>query len=75
MTFFFLEVNLIWFSSLSSSLKSGVALVLCQSDPVLNDGQNGSDPSRKTVIDGVRRSFIEKVVAEHEDDDDGSSSD
>lgn len=57
------------------SLKSGVALVLCQSDPVLNDGQNGSDPSRKTVIDGVRRSFIEKVVAEHEDDDDGSSSD
>ncbi|XP_031282126.1 phosducin-like protein 3 [Pistacia vera] len=53
----------------------GVALVLCQSDPVLNDGQNGGDPSRKTVIDGVRRSFIEKVVAEHEDDDDGSSSD
>lgn len=57
------------------SEKPGVALVLCQSDPVLNDGQSGSDPSSKTVIDGVRRSFIEKVVTQHEDDDDGSSSD
>ncbi|KAK2661522.1 hypothetical protein Ddye_000096 [Dipteronia dyeriana] len=53
----------------------GVALVLCQSDPVLNNSQSGSDPSRKNVIEGVRRSFIEKVVAQHEDDDDGSSSD
>ncbi|KAL9454329.1 hypothetical protein AB3S75_009837 [Citrus x aurantiifolia] len=53
----------------------GVALVLCQSDPVLNDGQSGSDPSRKTVLEGVRKRLIEKVVAEHEDDDDGSSSD
>ena len=53
----------------------GVALVLCQSDPVLNDGQSGSDPSRNAVIEGVRKRFIEKVVTEHEDDDDGSSSD
>ncbi|PKI59263.1 phosducin-like protein 3 [Punica granatum] len=53
----------------------GVALVLCQSDPVLNDGQSGGDESRKAVIDGVRKRFIEKVVRDHEDDDDGSSSD
>ncbi|XVF16236.1 hypothetical protein REPUB_Repub10bG0014100 [Reevesia pubescens] len=54
----------------------GVALVLCQSDPVLNDGQSGSDPSGKAVLEGVRRRFIEKVVTEHEDHgDDGSSSD
>ncbi|EXB25882.1 hypothetical protein L484_012309 [Morus notabilis] len=52
----------------------GVALVLCQSDPVLNDGQSGSE-SGKAVIDGVRKRFLEKVVTEHEDDDDGSSSD
>lgn len=54
----------------------GVALLLCQSDPVLNDGQSGSNPSREDVIEGVRKKFIEKVVTEHEDhDDDGSSSD
>ncbi|GKV07923.1 hypothetical protein SLEP1_g19621 [Rubroshorea leprosula] len=54
----------------------GVALVLCQSDPVLNDGQSGSNPSREAVIQGIRQKFIEKVVTEHEDDnDDGSSSD
>ncbi|KAI5656644.1 hypothetical protein M9H77_25437 [Catharanthus roseus] len=52
----------------------GVALVLCQSDPVLNDGQGGGEQSKKDVLDGVRRRFIEKVVAEHENDD-GSSSD
>ncbi|KAK9287634.1 hypothetical protein L1049_016071 [Liquidambar formosana] len=53
----------------------GVALVLCQSDPVPNDGQSGSSPSRKAVIKGERKRLIEKVVTEHEDDDDGSSSD
>ncbi|KAF7822301.1 phosducin-like protein 3 [Senna tora] len=53
----------------------GVALVLCQSDPVLNDGQSGNEESRKAVIEGVRKRFIEKVVTEHEEDDDGSSSD
>ncbi|KAK8710290.1 hypothetical protein V6N13_145622 [Hibiscus sabdariffa] len=54
----------------------GVALVLCQSDPVLNDGQSGSDQSQKAVLEGIRRRFIEKVVTEHEDhDDEGSSSD
>lgn len=52
----------------------GVALVLCQSDPVLNDGQVGSEQSNKDILAGVRKKFIEKVVAEHEDDD-GSSSD
>lgn len=55
---------------------SGVALALCQSDPVLNDGQSGSDASRESVIEGVRKRFIEKVVTEHEDEDeDGYSSD
>ncbi|KAM7280156.1 hypothetical protein ACFE04_007290 [Oxalis oulophora] len=52
----------------------GVALVLCQSDPVLNDGQGGTD-SREAVIEEVSRRFIEKVVTKHEDNDDGSSSD
>lgn len=52
-----------------------MALLLCQSDPVLNDGLSGNDRSRQAVIDGVRRRFIEKVVTEHEDVDDGSSSD
>ncbi|GAB2279912.1 hypothetical protein Dimus_014547 [Dionaea muscipula] len=52
----------------------GVALVLCQSDPVLNDGHS-SDSSKSSVLAGVRNSFIEKVVADHENDDDGSSSD
>ncbi|KAJ4980890.1 hypothetical protein NE237_031727 [Protea cynaroides] len=58
-----------------SCTPEGVALVLCQSDPVLNDGQSGSDPSRKAIIDGVRKSFIEKAVTQHEDEDeDGYSS-
>ncbi|GFP84925.1 viral iap-associated factor homolog [Phtheirospermum japonicum] len=51
-----------------------VALVLCQSDPVLNDGQGG-EQSREAVLAGVRKKFVERVVKEHEDDDDGSSSD
>ncbi|KAF7140313.1 hypothetical protein RHSIM_Rhsim06G0126200 [Rhododendron simsii] len=53
----------------------GVALVLCQSNPVLVDGQSGSEQSRKAVLDGVRQRLIEKVVRDHEDDDAGSSSD
>lgn len=53
----------------------GVALILCQSDPVLNDGQNDGEASREAVIEGVRKRFIEKVVTQHENDDDGSSSD
>lgn len=53
----------------------GVALVLCQSNPVLVDGQSGGEQSRKAVLDGVRQRLIEKVVRDHEDDDDGSSSD
>lgn len=52
----------------------GVALTLCQSDPVLNDGRSKQGQSREAVLDGVRRRFLEKVVAQHEDDD-GSSSD
>ncbi|KAF9607273.1 hypothetical protein IFM89_033480 [Coptis chinensis] len=54
----------------ASRRSSGVALALCQSDPVLNDGQSGSD-----VIEGVRKRFIEKVVAQHEDDEDAYFSD
>ncbi|PWA54195.1 thioredoxin superfamily protein [Artemisia annua] len=53
----------------------GVALILCQSDPVLNDGQTDGEASRDAVLEGVRRRFIEKVVTQHENDDDGSSSD
>jgi hypothetical protein len=52
----------------------GVALVLCQSDPVLSDGQSGSD-SREAVIEGERRRLVEKVFTQQEDKDDGSSSD
>lgn len=53
----------------------GVAMILCQSDPVLNDGQSEGGASRDAVLEGVRKRFIEKVVAQHENDDDGSSSD
>ncbi|MFS8032242.1 putative phosducin, thioredoxin-like domain, Thioredoxin-like superfamily [Helianthus anomalus] len=53
----------------------GVAMVLCQSDPVLNDGQNEGEASREAVLEGVRKRFIEKVISQHENDDDGSSSD
>lgn len=54
-------------------LSSGVALVLCQADPVLNDG-HGGEQSRDAVLDGVTKKFLERVVREREDDD-GSSSD
>lgn len=50
----------------------GVALILCQSDPVLSDG-HGGDQSRDAVLDGVRKKFIERVVREREEDD-GSNS-
>ncbi|KAM7481038.1 hypothetical protein LguiB_005621 [Lonicera macranthoides] len=53
----------------------GVALVLCASDPVLNDGQSEGAASREAVLQGVKKRFIEKVVTDHEDVDDGSSSD
>lgn len=45
--------------------------MLCQSDPVLNDGHNGNE----AIIEGVRKRFIEKVVADHEEGDDDYSSD
>ncbi|KAJ3694125.1 hypothetical protein LUZ60_009605 [Juncus effusus] len=51
-----------------------VALALCKSDPVLNDGYN-TNASKDEVIDGVRKKFIEKVIAQHENDDDDYSSD
>ncbi|ONK74393.1 uncharacterized protein A4U43_C03F5760 [Asparagus officinalis] len=51
-----------------------VALALCQSDPVLNDGRSG-DSSKYEVIEGVRKRFIEKVVRQHEDGEDEYSSD
>ena len=50
-------------------------MVLCQSDPVLNHGQTGSDSSRKSVLDGESKRLIEKFVTEREDADDDSSSD
>ncbi|XP_057536436.1 uncharacterized protein LOC130814333 [Amaranthus tricolor] len=54
----------------------GVALVLCHSDPVLNDGQTVSDASWRSVLDGESKRLIEKVLAERENaDDDGASSD
>uniref|UniRef100_A0A7N0UA37 Phosducin domain-containing protein n=1 Tax=Kalanchoe fedtschenkoi TaxID=63787 RepID=A0A7N0UA37_KALFE len=52
-----------------------VALVLCQSDPVLNDGHSRDDTSRKTVIEGEQRRLIERIVKTHEDNDGGSDSD
>ncbi|GMQ09990.1 hypothetical protein CsSME_00053178 [Camellia sinensis var. sinensis] len=62
-------------NSVTFSKLLGVALVLCQSDPVLNDGQSGSEPSsREAVLKGVRQRLIEKVVRDHEDDDDDRSS-
>lgn len=51
-----------------------VALALCQSDPVLNDGRSG-DSSKDAVIEGVRKRFIETVVTQHEDREDEYSSD
>lgn len=51
-----------------------VALALCQSDPVLNDGRNGG-ASKDAVIQGVRQKFIEKVVDDQENIDDDYSSD
>lgn len=73
----FCKLNLLFsltdfINCISKSL--GVALVLCQSDPILNDGQGGGEQSKKDVLDGVRKRFIEKVVTAREDDD-GSSSD
>ncbi|KAI7727838.1 hypothetical protein M8C21_009152 [Ambrosia artemisiifolia] len=53
----------------------GVAMVLCQSDPVLNDGRTGGEGSREAVLEGIRKRFLEKVIIEHENDDDGSASD
>jgi acyl-CoA reductase-like NAD-dependent aldehyde dehydrogenase len=59
----------------SSLSASAVALALCQSEPVLNDGQSCGDSSRDNVIEGVRRKFIEKVVAQHEEREEDDDSD
>ncbi|CAN7037739.1 unnamed protein product, partial [Brassica rapa subsp. trilocularis] len=84
---FFVCLNLIVSRRTHVGLKSvgrrctpeSVALVLCQSEPVLNDGKSGDDDSsREAVMAGVRRQFIERVVKDHEDkdnDDDGYNSD
>ncbi|XP_073061025.1 uncharacterized protein [Primulina eburnea] len=56
------------------STPESVALVLCQRDPVLNDG-HGGEQSREAVLDEVRKKLVERVVRDHVDDvDDGSSS-
>ncbi|GAB2210470.1 hypothetical protein Droror1_Dr00015736 [Drosera rotundifolia] len=52
----------------------GITLVLCGTDPVLNDGHS-SDSSRSSILYSFRSKLIEKVVADHENYDDGSSSD
>lgn len=49
-----------------------MAFVLCQLDHVLNDGKSANSRSREAVIKGVR---IKKVVTQHEDKNDGCSSD
>ncbi|KAG6490602.1 hypothetical protein ZIOFF_051909 [Zingiber officinale] len=46
-----------------------IALTLCQSGPVLNDGHSGDGPSRQGILKGVQKRFIEKVVADHENKD------
>jgi len=61
---FLFLINIFWFPI------PGVALVLCQSEPVFNDGQTGSDSSRKSVLDGESKRLIEKFVTEREDADD-----
>ncbi|WVZ17636.1 hypothetical protein V8G54_010618 [Vigna mungo] len=53
------------------ALLVSVALVLCQSNPVLNDGHSRNE----AVIEGVRKQFIEKIVADHEEEGDDYSSD
>ncbi|KAI4348286.1 hypothetical protein L6164_009022 [Bauhinia variegata] len=67
------SLKMIWMMIVSLR-STGVALVFCQSDPVLKDGQSKNEQSREAVIE-VRSRFLEKVVTEHEDNDDGSSSD
>ncbi|KAB5516273.1 hypothetical protein DKX38_026921 [Salix brachista] len=42
-------------------------LLVYNNDPVLNSGHDGTDLSRDSVIEGVKRRLIEKVVKEHED--------
>ncbi|KAK1259988.1 hypothetical protein QJS04_geneDACA015487 [Acorus gramineus] len=66
-------VGLIHFGNRKCTPES-VALALCQSDPVLNDGLSEGS-SREAIINGVRKKFIERVVKQHEDDDDEYSSD
>jgi hypothetical protein len=51
---------------------TAVALALCKSDPVLNDGHS-SNASTDDVIDVVRKKFIEKLVTQHEDEEEYSS--
>lgn len=51
---------------------TAVALALCKSDPVLNDGHS-NNASKDAVIDSVRKRFIEKLVTQHEDEEDYSS--
>lgn len=46
------------------SIATGVALILCQSDHVLNDGQSG-----KSAMEGESKRLIEKIVAEREEED------
>ncbi|PHT29106.1 hypothetical protein CQW23_31278 [Capsicum baccatum] len=43
-------------------IPEGVALTLCQSDPVLNDGRSKKEQSREAVLERVRERFLEKIL-------------
>lgn len=53
----------------------GVAFTLCQTDPVLKDREEGTDSSKEALMKQVQNNFIRKVVAEHEQEENGHSSD
>eukprot|EP00252_Welwitschia_mirabilis_P025043 TRINITY_DN7679_c0_g1_i1.p1 TRINITY_DN7679_c0_g1~~TRINITY_DN7679_c0_g1_i1.p1 ORF type:complete len:250 (+),score=58.45 TRINITY_DN7679_c0_g1_i1:209-958(+) len=53
----------------------GVALTLCQTDPVLKDREDGNDAHNDAIRKKVQRGFIEKLVADRENADDSSDED
>ncbi|KAH9298709.1 hypothetical protein KI387_030391, partial [Taxus chinensis] len=51
--------------------QESVAFTLCQTDAVLMGSEDDAD--KEALMERVRKGFIEKVVAEHEQDDKGDS--